>query len=658
MTSPYATQPLDALMAAQTSVGMVLCALVLFRRLRPSLATVLFLAAIALVVIAPVEGDFLQAIGLKIGPEHFKRALKLSMALASVSMLLTRRPLAIGVAVGGEVALWFTTNYLQKSDPQLAAIHLAFLGLLVGLQWRYRLARPSPEVPARPSPVARAWIDDVAVLVLGTLAGAAVSVVVLGRWTNSGDEWANTYQAAAFAKLHAYGSVPHCSEALRSFWVFPYMGRSFAQYTPGWPLFMAPFMWLDAPWLAGPVSLGLLASAACRLGRRAAAGFSPGELPPSASLVRAAGRFSALSILLGAIILINGASRYPHIFVAAGFAWSVECLCAIGSNGSKGLTSRQQWGWGAGLGLSTALTLAARPGDGVTLGLGIFVYFVYAFVRRRIPWRSLAGTAASFAFVSALTLVILRLQLGRWFATGYSLTTTFYPWVSLKWSVPQADQFRWGVPLDTGSYCWWPCSPAVGLAGIAALRGEGRRLGFIFACSFVPFCLLYTLLELGRGWDLGYGPRYMLPAVLPMAVGTGVLLAHLWTGARSRGSASPAWMRGGPVMLALAAVLLGVVRIAPLLYPPTFADVQAHNRLHAAIQAARVHDAVVFAGAGFNTTNPKDLTENLPLDLYPNQDVLIALDTTPELTECVRRQFPRRRFYRAVPGPTVSIVPY
>jgi len=52
-----------------------------------------------------------------------------------------------------------------------------------------------------------------------------------------------------------------------------------------------------------------------------------------------------------------------------------------------------------------------------------------------------------------------------------------------------------------------------------------------------------------------------------------------------------------------------------------------------------------------------DLTENLPLDLYPNQDVLIAIERKPEFTQCVRRNFPDRAIYKAYGNPVV-ITPY
>jgi hypothetical protein len=99
------------------------------------------------------------------------------------------------------------------------------------------------------------------------------------------------------------------------------------------------------------------------------------------------------------------------------------------------------------------------------------------------------------------------------------------------------------------------------------------------------------------------------------------------------------------------------VRIAPLVYPYTLEDVRAHSRVKEAIELTRPHNAVVFAGAGTNNTSPLDLTENYPLDLYPDEDVLIANETAPSAVQCVRAHYPGRSLYRAEPGIPVRIVP-
>jgi hypothetical protein len=278
-------------------------------------------------------------------------------------------------------------------------------------------------------------------------------------------------------------------------------------------------------------------------------------------------------------------------------------------------------------------------------------------VRRRVGWRAIAMAAAVAGGVGGVTLIILRLQLGHWLQTGYSLTESFYPWAKMAWSLPKPNEYRWGIPVAAGSYCWCPCSPAVGLAGLAGLKGRARRLAFVFFLSAVPLVLLCTLNEFGRGFDFGYGPRYEFPLLVPMAVGSGVVLADLWTRARA-GSGASAISLAGPVVIAFAAIVVGVVRVAPSVYPYTYQEVHGHNRLREAIEAADLHNAIVFGGQGLNTTDVLDLTENLPIDLYPDQDVLIAIDRGEEETRCVQQKYRGRAFYRAIPTEPVRIVRY
>jgi hypothetical protein len=661
MHSPYTTQPLDALMGAQTSVGLVLGSLLIAKPLRPRPATALLLLAIALAVLTPVIPELLRNLGLLVPERPTLVLLELAGASAALASALTRRRALTATAVIGTGALFWALRFFTESDWELAAAHLALDGLLIGVHWRgaaeARAIDGTADSPAD-APARAHERDERVIFVAATVAAAVVSYVVLRGRTNSGDEWANTYQAALFAKGRAFGAAPACGEAFRSFYVFQYLGRAFGMYTPGWPLFMAPFAAVRAPWLAGPASTGILAVAMARLGRRAASGFAPGQVRPSAELVRASGWLTAAAVALSPIVLINGASRYPHVFVAAMFAWSVELLCAAASARAAGVDPRRSRVTGALLGACVAFMLSARPADGATLGVGLAAYFVFALARRRLDWRVVGAAAATFAAIAGLTLVILRLQLGRWFATGYSLNEIFYPWNVPKWSVPRPSEYRWGVPLATGAYFWWPCSPAVALAGLAALFGDARRLASMFLLSALPVFALYSMSELGRGFDFGYGPRYSLVHLVPMGVGTGVVLARLWDMGRSPSIGRAAVLAGGPAAVALAAAALGVIRIAPLVYVPTYADVHEHNRMHDAIDRAALDDAVVFGGQGLNNTDPMDLTENLPLELYDHQSVLIAIDRGPEAVRCVRERYGSRSFYRALPGDPARIVPF
>jgi hypothetical protein len=493
------------------------------------------------------------------------------------------------------------------------------------------------------------------------LLGAIVSAYVLDHRTNAADEWANTYQAALFAKGHAYGHIPPCVEAFRSWWIVEYMGRTFAQYTPGWPSFMTPFVAVGAAWLAGPFAFGLLVVGIARLARRAAAtGFSEVDRARCSHEARASGILAGLVATLGSTMLLNAGSRYPHIFVAATYAWSVEALCAVASKADGGERSwpKRPWAWGIALGALAALMLSTRPGDGAMLGIGLLAYFGYALLRGRVPWQSIAGGAFAFGLIGGVTLVILRLQMGRWFVTGYALNA------DVKWSPPDPNDYKWGLPFGTGSYCWWPCSPAVGIAGLAIVGRSARRIAIVFLISFVPFFAFYTLSEVGRGHDDGYGPRYELPFMVPMAVGTGIILARLCSSARMGWKGTRALRTAGPALVALTAAVVGTAVIAPLVYPYNRGWVLGRNRLRVQIDRAGLRNAVVLVGDGAGLYEPlpsvdaMDLIENLPLDLYPQQDVIVALSPTPVLEQCVRQLYPNRSFYRALPGEPIRIVPY
>ncbi len=642
MISPFTASPLDALLAAQTSVGLTLTAALLFRPFgRKGMA--LFLASIWLAVSLPGLSPFLSGLGIKLPARHFPLLLVVSAALAAMATFTTRRIPLIAAALAALVAMTFLAWYIQRCDWELAALQLLMCGVLIGCHFYHDLPDLVPHSQDERHPTAR--VHDGAIFLLSLSLATLVCFVVLQRFTNSADEWGYTFQAAVFAKGQAWAPPPPCSEALRSFWVFEWGGKQFSQYTPGWPYFMVPFVILRIPEMAGPVAFALLAVGVARLARRAAVETEMGK-----RATRAAGWLAAVGVMFGTTYLINGASRYPHVFVATLYAWALESLLAVTSPGP----SEKKWRSAVLLGLTAGLLPATRPPDGFALGIGLFLYALWAVLQRRVELRSALFTLLALGAVGGLTLWILREQLGAWFTTGYSLNSRVYPWSKVSgFSIPAPDQYRWAFPLATGSYCWFPCAPALGLAGLASLRGRARRIGVVLGLSYVPFLLFYTLNETGRGWDLGYGPRYVLPTVVPMAVGGGVLLAPLfaagrWNASRARGAA---WV-------ATVSIALGVMRIAPMIYPWNYEDVEAHARLPATLRKAHLQHALVVGGAGLNNTDPMDLTENLPPVLYPDERVIIAIDRSPELNACLRKAYGDRVFYRAVSaGRAVELVP-
>ncbi len=639
MQSPYTYAPLDAIMAAQSAVGATLTAVALHRPRRPAVATAALIVAIWLAVLVLMLGDFIRSFGITLETTFDITVLHTSCVLAALSMFTIRRKIFLLYVGTGAAAVYRLTGYIEQSPSELAALHLLFCGGLLGLEWAAedRGASGSPDVDVVDLGSRRFVVHDLLLAALAIAMAALVSTIVLERAVDSADEWGYTYQAAVMAKGHAYGRVPRCDRAFQNFWVFWAEGREFSQYTPGWPYFMVPFVWIRAIWLAGPFSFGLLVAGVARVTRRAfAAGGARG--------VGAAGVFGALSLIGSSTMLINGGSRFPHIFVAAMLAWSIEAVCVVTE---KDLLVERQWRWGVILGCATGLAVSARPPDGALLGLGPFLFLAFSLIiRRRVGWRALAGAALGFLFWTGLTTVILRLQLGVWFKTGYALTTEFHPWNIFGFSMPGPHELRWSFPLGTGAFCWWPCAPALGLLGLLAIPARGRHIAFMLFASSGPLVLFYMVSEIGRNVDFGYGPRYQLHTIVPMAIGGGLLFGKMWKDATARFSSLRPVVRAGPIAVAIAAALCGVVRIAPLVYPFNHQDVDNRNVIFRAAKRDQLHHAVVFIAPGVGMASHLDMTQNMPLELYP-ADVLYAVEYGPQDAKCVRASHPGWDLYRA-----------
>ena len=637
MIYPYTLLPLDAFMAAQASLAAILTALLWFRPLRPWPASVLMLVAIWMMALVPIEPDLLLGMGAHLKPDHLPWLMRTSTALATLAMLIARPRWIAIVAFAGAWALSKFSAWVLDATWELSSLHIVWFAVLLGLHtWR---SYPGPATPLPITTTTRRNTDLALFFGAATLA-ALVSHFVLVRAPGSGDEWANIYQADLFAHFKAYGTPPPCSGIFQSFWVFFYMGRSFCQYTPGWPLVLAPFQLLGVPWLANPVVTGVLAVGVARVARRAVAAGIGGVDRVSERHVHAAGIIAAATATLGASVLLNGGSTYAHPIVAAGFAWSVESLAAITWPGAD---ARSRWRHGLILGAATSLMASSRPGEGLFLGAGIFLFFVYALARRRISLWALLATAATFTLFAGFALVVLRLQLGKWFQTGYSITGLYHPWAVMVTKAAEPHEMKHVVPLGTGAYMWWPAAPALGVAGLLAMRGRGRGMMFMLVAGPLGLLGLFYYNSFLHAMATGYGPRFHLPYVVPMAVGTAVLLAPLWVAASKRGVGRRALATGGPAAVALLAMVAGIVRIAPLVYPPAWAEMHRKTAPLRAIKAANLHHAVVSITRHEVYADPMDLVQDYATDPDPNVFIIHEW-VGPEIT-CGKQHWAEREWW-------------
>ena len=193
-------------------------------------------------------------------------------------------------------------------------------------------------------------------------------------------------------------------------------------------------------------------------------------------------------------------------------------------------------------------------------------------------------------------------------------------------SLPKPEEYKFGITLATGAYCWWPCSPALGLAGLATLRGRAQRIGFIFFFGSCPSSLLHAVpssVARLRDWGTARatsfrcrpdGRRLRRRARAPLA-------------ARERSRPAPAPSRPrGPLRspssrccaLSCASSRSSSPRsptTRPLrLNEPSPSPPAPRHR----VRKRRDH-----------RHRPRPARE-LPLELYPDQDVLIAVDRSPD----------------------------
>lgn len=630
MQSPYTAHPAEAYSAAQVSVALLMSAVGVASRGRvfTRVSALLWIFAVWLAALAPDLAHFSDAMrwagAIQAGALVSSAVLSLLVGLLA-STTLASRVLAV-LFTAGTIALG---RWLQESALEVAALHLILCGAVWGLASR-NAARPT-ELSLAPNVDASSGtrLQDGMHFLLGLVVGALASVYVLERGIDSSDEWAYTYQAALFAKGRSFGIEPPCAEAFRNFWVFFVDGRLFAQYMPGWPLFMVPFVWLKLVWLAGPASLGLLAVFVGRLARRLANG-------PSSARVYAT--IAALSCVFANTLIINGGSRFPHIFVAVLWASALDAALALADAPT---TKRAVW-----LGASVGWLAITRPPDALALSVGIAVFVLHAWARRRIRLQHvLAAFCASIALLG-FALVTARLQVGYWGKFPYQLTSVFHPWNVVKYSFPPPNLLKWHLPLATGAYCWFPLAPAIGVGGLLAAKRSAKPLVLMLTFGSLLLLAYYSMLEIGRGTDFGYGPRYQLPLVVPMALGGAIFFGEMQRRARS-------------LVLGFGSViaLVGAFRVGTFTFPFNHALLVASMAPEHAVAVTHTSNAIVRISRGTHPYGDWDVTRNYPYGTYAN-DVLYVGDVNPSLTQCLRREFSGRTFLRTERrGDGVVLVP-
>ncbi|HSU39436.1 MAG TPA: hypothetical protein VLJ38_07705, partial [Polyangiaceae bacterium] len=382
MHTPYTDNYPAVVAVASGSVAASLVGVLWGRPLPRRASNVLFAAGVATTALYAFQSDLTALVGALPGALTW---LQFGATLTTLALFWSRPRWLGWLAALGQYGLLWLGWWLKASEHELMFAHLAWYGTLLGVHaLRSMPARAPGERPARLSyPV-----QDVVIFLLSVALGAFVAADLFEKLIYNGDEVANSFQANVYAHLRAYAPVPPCPSMFENYWVFRYQGRVFSQYTPGWPLFMAPFARMNMIWFAGPVMGGIAAVGIARVGRRLALGLGA-TYDGSERIVAVAGPLAGMLSMLGPSLLLNAGSRFSHTMVCACFAWAVESAAELVT---PRLSRRRAFFFGCLLGAATALGLATRPSDGGFLGVGVFLYFAQALFRKRVSWAAFLGT--------------------------------------------------------------------------------------------------------------------------------------------------------------------------------------------------------------------------------------------------------------------------
>src|SRR5207249_1402731 len=104
MEMPYTPAPVDAFLAAQSSIGVVLGAVIWHRPIRPIVSSVLLVVASWIIILLPIASDVVAAVS-KLPPGAELAMLHASAAFATIAMLLSRPRWLAWVALLGESVL-------------------------------------------------------------------------------------------------------------------------------------------------------------------------------------------------------------------------------------------------------------------------------------------------------------------------------------------------------------------------------------------------------------------------------------------------------------------------------------------------------------------------------------------------------------------------
>lgn len=394
------------------------------------------------------------------------------------------------------------------------------------------------------------------------------------------------------ARLLASGRLTAASPPAKLFYDHVFMindGRFYPQYFVGWPLVMAPFVWLG---IAG------FANAFC------CAATVPGLYSILKTVAgRTWARRGLMLYLVSPLLMIGAATQLSHTSCILVLVWMIVVFMRIREGKARAVTS----------GLFFALFCLAfliRPT--AALGIGLPFLVAWLLVLRRGTWRYGLVAFSSGALVSVLGATIFLginyIQTGSAFVPAYQRYVTYsiengcrFSYLSSVEAARQCQVVNMdfgnllksvamqGVAVFRMNYALfgWPCSLIFVLFGLAVRRAS------LFSWSLLTFAGVHFFLS-----DVGvdpFGPVHFTETAIPLIVLTVAGLARL---ARFRLLAAdhepPVLAAPWPWLLALALCIVSLVGYIPIHLETLYSTTSHISRPFRAVKALDAGPAVIF----------------------------------------------------------------
>jgi hypothetical protein len=395
------------------------------------------------------------------------------------------------------VAYFYSLDHLLFSSSHFSPIFRALLKFDVQAAW-LALAVCLPAMAwNRPAPILQC-VDFLGRHPIG-LALAAVALVGIGSVTVyhayplSMDEYAAVFQAKIFASGHVAVQLPRGLVdwlIVRGFngsflMASPQIGRAIGVYWPGFALLLAPFEFLDAPWLCNALLSGLSIFLIYWIAK---------ELTGD----RRAGGWAMLFALASGAFVADGISYYS---MQAHMTANLLYVALL-------IQPSRYRAFGAGLVGSLALILH-NPVPHVLFGIPWIAAMLIQRERRRYLLPLIIGYLPGVGV--GLWWLMFRSEMGLSEAAMHGVASGIFVW-------PDADLLNSRVAALVKMVVWaMPCLFALALLGYVRLAADSRvrLLASSAVLTFVGY--LFVRFDQGHGW--GYRYFHSAWGVVPILAG-------------------------------------------------------------------------------------------------------------------------------------------